>query len=294
MSGHAPRQNGGLQPTSAFWRRLAYAGARHGPEAWLRLSPPFFGLAFALALPPARRRVRENLRRALGPRTLLEEHWDVARTFVSYAGCLAEALASERPSAERAVRRFRDGELRALLSSGRGLIVGTAHFGAWDAAAPLLARDFGRPVLVAMQAEPDPAARALHDRVRERAGVRVVHVGDHPLDALPLLHHLRDGGIVAVQLDRVSPGGRAIEVPFFGRPMAMPEGPFALASIAEAPLVPVFVRRAGYLEYELGASTVLELPAHASAAELERAARAVARELERSVRACPTQWFDFG
>ena len=288
-------QSGGvLAPGSAFWRRLAYAGARFGPEAWLRMSPPVFGMAFALALPRARRKVRDNLRRALGPRSALEEQLDVARTFVSYAGCLAEALASERPSSGRAERRFRDDELRALFRSGGGLIVGTAHFGAWDAAAPLLARDFGRPVLVAMQAEADAGARAVHDAVRTRSGVRVVHVGRHPLDALPLLHHLRDGGIVAVQLDRAAPGSRSVEVPFLGGRLSMPEGPFSLASVARVPLVPVFVRRAGYLRYELRGGGTVVLPERAGAADLAAAAARVAAELERSVRACPTQWFDFG
>lgn len=288
-------QSGGvLAPGSAFWRRLAYAGARFGPEAWLRMSPPVFGVAFALALPRARRRVRDNLRRALGRRSAVEEQIDVARTFVSYAGCLAEALASERPSSSRAERRFRDDELRALFTSGRGLIVGTAHFGAWDAAAPLLSRDFGRPVLVAMQAEADPGARAVHDAVRTRSGLNVVHVGRHPLDALPLLHHLKDGGIVAVQLDRAAPGSRSLEVPFLGGQLTMPEGPFSLASVAQVPLVPVFVRRVGYLSYEFRAGGTVVLPGRASPADLATAAQRVAAELEHSVRACPTQWFDFG
>lgn len=283
-----------LAPTRGFWRRMAYAGARYGPEAWLKWSPPVFGLAFALALPQARRRVRENLRSALGPRSRWAEQVDVARTFVSYAGCLAEALGGERALPGRAVRRAKDEELGALLEGERGLLIGTAHFGAWDAAAPLLARDFGRPVLVAMQAEPDAEARSLHDAVRARAGVRVVHVGEHPLDALPLLHHLRDGGVVAVQLDRVPPGGRVLRVPFLDRTLDMPEGPFALAGIARVPLVPLFVRRARFLEYELSAGTPLVLPERPSAGELQAAAERAAREMERSVRACPTQWFEFG
>jgi KDO2-lipid IV(A) lauroyltransferase len=279
---------------SAFWRRMAYAGARYGPEAWVRVSPPVIGLACALALGPARRRVRANLRRVHGPRRALEERWDVARTFVSYAGCLTEGLACERPAAQRATRRFRDDGLSAALGAGGGLIVGTAHFGAWDAAAPLLARDFARPVLVVMAPEPDARARSLHDGVRERAGVRVLHVGAHPADALPLLHHLRDGGVVAVQLDRAPPGGRVLDVPFLGGLMSMPAGPFALAALSGAPLLPVFVRRAGRLEYEVGGGPAIRLPRRAGHAELSAAAALAARELERSVRACPTQWFDFG
>ncbi|MCL4748981.1 MAG: hypothetical protein KJ015_02425, partial [Myxococcales bacterium] len=153
---------------------------------------------------------------------------------------------------------------------------------------------WGPPVRGALNAAADRGPRAVHPAGRPRAGVRVVHVGGHPLDALPLLHHLQDGGIVAVQLDRVPRGGRAVSVPFLGRELAMPEGPFALAAIAQVPLVPLFVRRAGYLDYELGAGMPIRLPERATPAELREAAARAAGEMERSVRACPTQWFEFG
>lgn len=277
----------------AFWRRLAYAGARHGPEAWLRLSPPLFGLAFAAALGSHRRNVRDNVRRALGRHGPLEESWYVAKTFVSYASCLAESLASERPEVAHARRRMRHPQrIRAALSGGP-LIIGTAHFGAWDVAAPLLASDLGAPVLVAMRPEADPSARALHDDVRERAGVRVVHVGSHPLDALPLLHHLRDGGIVALQLDRVTPGSRQLEVSLFDAPYRMPAGPFLLSALAQVPILPVFVRRRGYLDYELSAGALLRLGRRPDEAELVSAAQAAATEMERAIYACPSQWFHF-
>jgi lauroyl/myristoyl acyltransferase len=282
-------------PSSVFWRRLAYAGARFGPESWLRLSPALFGVAFGLLLAPERARVRENLKQVLGPRTRVEEEIDVLRTFVSYARCLAEALASERPAMRRARRRFRDEpKLRALFESGRGLLVATAHAGAWDAAAPLLARDLGAPVLIAMRAEEDARARALHDGVRRRGGVRVAHVGEHPLDALPLLHHLRAGGVVAIQLDRAPNPRRAVAVSLFGRRFLVPEGPFVLAALAQVPVLPLFVRRHGYLDYEFVAGEPIELAARPSAEAVRAAAERAALEMERFIRANPTQWFHFG
>jgi KDO2-lipid IV(A) lauroyltransferase len=278
---------------SVFWRRLAYLGARYGPEPWLRLSPPFFGIAIAAALPKLRRTVRHNLRAVYGRRSRITEELDVARTFASYAGCLAESLASERPRVKRARRRVLDPKLYEILNREGGLILATAHVGAWDAAAPLLTEDLSRPVMIVMRAEADPEARRVHDGVRERSGVRVVHVGGHPLDALPVLHHLRDGGVVAVQLDRVPPGARSIEVPLFAAPFRVPLGPFALSGLAQVPILPLFVRRVGYLDYELSHGDLIQLPPRPSAEELERAARRAALEIERFVRAHPTQWFHF-
>src|SRR5262245_55914990 len=88
-----------LRPDSALWRRALAAGWSFGPDAFVRYSPPFFGLAFGAALGETRRLVRNNLRRVHGTRAPLVELADVAAVFTTYASCMTEAL---------------------LLSSGRG------------------------------------------------------------------------------------------------------------------------------------------------------------------------------
>ena len=280
-----------MNVSGAVLRRLAYAGARYGPRPWLQYSPPAFGVLFAALMPEARRRVRTNLRRVLGPRSTMVESADVARTFASYAGSLAEALASERADARHARRRVRPGTELECLS--QGAVVVTAHVGAWDAAAPLLARDLGVDVMVAMTAEQDSGARNVHDGVRRRAGVRIAHVGAHALDALPLLHHLRDRGVVAAQLDRGAPGGRTLTTQLFGAPFEVPEGPFALAALARVPVVPLFVRRVGHFDYELWGGEPIRVPPRPSSAALAAAAARAVWELERFLYAHPTQWFHF-
>lgn len=283
-----------LAANGALWRRLAYAGARFGPRPWVRYSPPAFGLAFALALPEQRATVRANLRRVLGPRSSWEEMFDVARTFSAYARCLAESLAADRPEAAAAGRRLRRGGLALEeLRGGSGMVVVTAHAGAWDVGARLLASDFGARLALVMTREPNAQARSLHDELRRRAGVEVVHVGEHPLDVLPLVRHLKSGGVVAAQLDRAPPSARRLEVRLFGRPFAVPEGPFVLAACAGVPLVPMFVRRAGFFDYELSIGPRITLDRRPSAKQLAASAGLAAAEMERFIRAEPTQWFHF-
>jgi len=254
-----------------------------------------FGLAFALALPEARRTVRGNLRRVLGERASVSEQIDVLRTFTSYASCLAEALAAERPEAQAMRPQLRGGEhLSQAIAAGRGVVIATAHTGPWDAAARLLARDHALDVMVVMTREPDARARALHDAVRSRSGVRVLHVGGHALDALPVYQHLRRGGAVAVQIDRVPPGSRHLSVPLFETPFRMPLGPFLLAARTGAPIVPMFAHRRGYFDYEVWVGRMLDLPRRPRAVDLDRAALRTAQALERFLRAHPTQWFAFG
>ena len=278
---------------SAFLRRLAHAGARYGPQFWLKYSPPAFGVLSALMLPEMRRRVAETLRWVHG------DSWEgsqreVFATFAEYASCLAEALASGRREAEDATCHV-EGEafLHDALRQGRGVIVGTAHIGPWDAAAAQLKSALSRDVVVVMREEPDAKARALHDRVRENAGVRVLHVGNHPLDAMPLVRELRRGSIVAFQLDRSPPNSRELDVTLFGRRATLPEGPFRLASLANAPILPLFARRRGFFEYDLVVHPPIELSRKASRADFERAAQAAADAMQGFIRERPTQWFNF-
>ncbi|MEP7052858.1 MAG: lysophospholipid acyltransferase family protein [Pseudomonadota bacterium] len=283
-----------LRPDSAFLRRLAYAGARFGPRFVIEHSPKFFGTAFALALPETRARVRDNLRRVKGRRSFLSEQRDVVLTFTSYAACLAESLGVERPDAQQTELVVNGGaHLHEAMSEGRGVILVTGHIGPWDCAARLLAKDFRAEVLVVMLAEPDARAREVHDAVRVRGGVRVVHIGEHPLDALPLLRHVQSGGVLAIQLDRAAPGGRSLDVQLFGEKERVPEGPFRLAALSGAPIVPIFAHRAGYFRYEFSVAPPIRVKRSADAAELQAAAASAAAAMQSFISRHPTEWFHF-
>jgi KDO2-lipid IV(A) lauroyltransferase len=280
---------------TALLRRLALAGVRHGPSWFVRYTPPLVGTLFALALPAERRRVRAALRRVYGPRPPHLEGRDVLRTFRDYAACVAEGLGAERHEARRARVEVRGlPHLTDALAAGRGAVLVTAHVGPWDAAARLLSANLGANVVLVMASEPDPEARALHDAVRRGAGVEVLSVGESPLDALPLIRHLRGGGVAAFQLDRSASSTRTLETSLFGRPFAVPEGPFRIAALARVPVLPLFAARAGYFSYVIEVGTPEICPSPPGAGDLERAAQGAVERMERFISAHPTQWFDFG
>jgi len=283
-----------LRPDSAFLRQLAYAGARFGPRFVIEHSPKLFGTAFALALSKTRKRVRSNLRRVKGQQSFLDEQRDVVQTFTSYAACLAESLGIERDDADNTeLSVLGEAHLREALAAERGVILVTGHIGPWDSAARLLAKDFSADVLVVMLAEADERARQIHDSVRERTGVRIVHVGEHPLDAMPLLRHVRGGGVLAIQLDRAAPGGRSLDVELFGEVEHMPEGPFRLAALSGAPIVPIFAHRVGYFSYEFSIEPPIWVERGARHAELQAAAASAARSMQSFIARHPTEWFHF-
>jgi KDO2-lipid IV(A) lauroyltransferase len=279
---------------SLLWRRAISAGVTHGPDAWVRWSPPVFGLLFGAALTRHRQAVAKNLRLALGPRPPLDEIVDVARVFTNYANCLTEAFVAGSDRGDRLVAHHVHDEnyLRAV-ELGRGVIVATAHTGGWQAAGPLLRSVHAADVLVVMQRERDERAQALQDEARDRAGIRVAHVGDDPLGALPLLTHLKHRGVIAVQIDRLPTGMRNRRATLFGEPWLVPEGPLLLSALSGAPIVPTFTRRLRYMQYEVSTSAPIHLPRRPSQVELDAAAQRIMDEMAAFVRAHPTQWFHF-
>ncbi len=282
-----------LRFDSAFWRKLAWYGAARGPTLWLRASPAPLGLLFAVLLKDKRKIVRANLQRILGPRSPMQERLDVALTFMAFARSLADGLAVSGGRHEPRVDVERGDQIHKALADGSGAIVVTAHTSGWETALASLSRTAGSPVMVVMQPERDEGARRLHDQYRETMGFRIRHVGDDPLAALPVLNHLRSGGVVAFQIDRCPAGMRAREASLCGQPFRVPVGPFMLAALAGAPMFLALSRCVGFLRYRLVVSEPIRLPRHPSDAQLDACVQAVLDPLQAFVRIHPTQWFHF-
>jgi KDO2-lipid IV(A) lauroyltransferase len=176
---------------------------------------------------------------------------------------------------------------------GGPLIIGTIHSGGWDVLGALLTGDLELDVVVVMAHEADAAAERLHDEVRGKRKLRVVHVGDDALDALPLLGQLRRNGVVAMQLDRTPPGMRSIPVRLFDGEGAMPGGPFHLARLARAPLLPIFCARTGFRRYRIVVHPPVRVDRDAPPDAVAAAAQSVADRITAFLRAHPSQWFNF-
>lgn len=290
------RLKSSLRHDSRFWRRAMRAGAVHGPDALVRYVPPLFGLVFAVVLPGARAHVRKNLVRLRGPQSAATDAVDLAKLFATFASSLTEAFAIGSDRGERLVATIEGEEsfVRARAMQ-RGMIVLTAHTSGWHASGPVLASDDAAPAILVMRKERDAAAAAIQEMAREHVGARTLQLdGTDPLAALPLLGHLRGGGVVAFQIDRLPPQMRGRKVRFLGEPAELPEGPFRLAALSGAPVVVVLGRRLGFMRYALEASPPILLSRRPDAAELDRAAGQVAAAVEHFVRRFPTDWFDFG
>jgi lauroyl/myristoyl acyltransferase len=278
-----------------FWRRLARFGAAHGPAWFVEYSPAVVGVMVALAMPSVRRTVRDNLRRIRGPVGRARDAREVASTFATYAGCMAEVLSNGSKNAELPDLGVRGKPyMDAALAAGKGVILATAHTAGWELVGPVFKERKGLEIMMVMEAERDGAARELHDRARRATGVEVAHVGADPFSSLPLLHRLRDGGALALQIDRVPEGMRGVPVRMFGETRAIPEGPLRLAQLSGAPVVPIFCARLGYRSYFAEIFEPIYIPRRPDPSVIEASAQKLADAMADFVTRHPTQWFHFG
>jgi lauroyl/myristoyl acyltransferase len=291
----APSSPGSLALDGVFWRRTARLGASRAPWWFVRWSPPVVGAAIAMATPDLRRTLSRQLTRARGRVGVLRDALDVVRTFANFASCLTELLTTGSKNARHAEATVHTTpRVDDLLSGPGGLIFATAHTAGWESLGALLARDHHRRVMVVMQRERDDGARQLQDTLRQvQGGVQIVHVGGDPLASLPLMRHLREGGVVALQIDRVPAGMASRSVRLFGQPGGIPEGPLRLSQLTGAPIVPVFSARTGHRRYAVYVEDPISVARRAEPEAIGAAAQQIADALSKFVSAHPTQWFAF-
>lgn len=229
------------------------------------------------AVIPIRRRVaRENVRRALGldgPATRRL----VRRAYRHYGRSVAEALraAGGRPPA---LEVHGEAHLRAALAEGRGVLALSAHLGSFEA---LLRAAAGFDVPVHVITKRFSAAGAQRGWASLRlGGPGLFSAGS----ARAIRAALARGEIVADVLDQHAPPGRAVWVPFFGRPAATLPDLVRLSHQTGAAVVPIFTHR------RAGRQIVSIQPAlRLSADQLAAVAQCVA-VVEAAIRARPSQW----
>lgn len=288
------RVQGALRFDGLWWRKFAYLGCVYGPEWWKQGSPPAIAAILFALVGHNRRGAIENMQRILGDGDRRRAARAALRMYAQFAHCMTETLEhfGPRPKPIRLDLPQRDLIVEALREK-RGAVLVTGHIGNWDIAAKTL-REFGQPINLVMAREANSTTQDYVRDMRERSGVRVIYSDTSVFSALNMIRALRANEIVAIQLDRTLGLGTTRAVPFFGAPAPFPSGPFVLARLSGAPLIPVFIPRVGTRHYAVRIGTPVTLSREArDAYSLDRAMRAVVREFEVVIREFPSQWFQF-
>ena len=173
------------------------------------------------------------------------------------------------------------------LARGKGLILLSGHFGAWEFIVTSMSLRLGHPVVAIAQPQRNRYIDAVITANRNRFGSGTVTMHESVREVMKLL---RSGKIVGMLGDQ-SGSRESIFIEFFGRPAATHRGAAAFSLKCDAPIVMFFfIRqpdggyRAVYEEVDRGG---LKGTAEENIVELTRRHTAI---LERYIRAYPDHW----
>ena len=280
-----------------FWRQFLRFAALVVP-VWSEPLVIAFWSLFFLLWGPGRRNVMRNLRLIKPQSWTIVNFFRTYRVFWNFAWSITDTMRFREqrvmPDWEFAGLEY----FEQLKAREGGAIILTAHMGSYDLGAHVFSETSDRNIVMVRAPELDPeTARyeaAMHERARSEA-LRIDFSTRASELAIDLLHAIRDGQLVAIQGDRVTPGIAALSGTLFGKRVRVPAGPFALAMAARVPVFPLFIIRTGRRRYRLLTCEpiVVERRSRQRDEELQAAVDEWSRKLEDVIRTGWYQWFAF-
>jgi len=183
--------------------------------------------------------------------------------------------------------------IRAARDAGRRVILMTAHVGPWELGA-VLAGQSDLPLAIVYVKDAFGEAERFRSLFRSAGDVSEIAVDPNDrLASLPILRAFEEGRVVALQGDRdFNDRGAAVEL--FGARTTLPLGPFQLARMTGAMLVPVFVTYAPDLRLEIEIGKPIEVERTTDRdGDARRALAAWVTVLEGAIGRWPDQWSTF-
>jgi lauroyl/myristoyl acyltransferase len=280
---------------SVFWRQCLDFALRDIPFylqpilIWVMTGFFFFFAA------PARRAIVSNLAIVLPGSSRFMNHLRAFRTLLNFAWTITES-AHYKLNRKDFAYEIVGAEFLEQLGAANGAIVLTAHMGSYDLGAALFAQKFNRPLRMVRAPEPDRRSEQhLRESVQQagEGAIKIDYNNEGALLSFDLLSALRKGEIVSIQGDRVLPGVAEAKGRLFGHEALLPMGPFTLAFVAQVPIYPLFIARAGYRRYRVivGEPIIVSRTSRARDEDTAVAVAAWCRVLEQTIARYWDQWF---
>ena len=171
-----------------------------------------------------------------------------------------------------------------------------AHFGSYEVTRALGISQPQVKFRTVIDIDQNPALSRLLNALNPALAATVVNARDAgPGVALAIRDALGDGAIVALLVDRLRPGGRAVDTPFLGGMARFPTSPWEIAAALGAPVMICFGIYHGGSRYHLSFETLAERIERERDGGTPIAAwiGAFAERLGAEVRGNPHNWFNF-
>ena len=279
-----------------FWRHYLDWAVVNLPFYFYPVPLVFFTIFFFFFAAPARRAIVANLAIVLPGSSRAMNHLRAFRTIYNFAWTISEA-AIARLLKEEFSYEIVGAEWLNELGAAPGAIVLTAHMGSYDLGAALFAEKFHREIRIVRAPEPDERTAQHLSASLENAGTAGVKVDYNTAGALlsfDLLKALRAGEIVSIQGDRAEGQVGQVTAQLFGRNVSLPNGPFVLGLVAQAPIYPLFIARTGCRSYEIIVREPIRLEATGDREQdIARGVRQWCAILQEMIAGRWDQWFAF-
>jgi lauroyl/myristoyl acyltransferase len=171
---------------------------------------------------------------------------------------------------------------------GKGVLIVSFHFGAWDVAA-VMARSHV-PIDVIVESFDDPRMDKLVTEQRGKFGLNLIRIEKTPRR---ILRALQENRVVAVAVDRPVPPAEGVPITFFGKTCYVPGGIAQLALKSGATILPGFCRydKNYSSTYYIGAlSPIFPQPTGDKQADIIGLTQHMFTAMEDVIRQYPDQW----
>lgn len=174
------------------------------------------------------------------------------------------------------------------LAPGKGVILVSFHFGAWDVAAVMVRSHV--PIDLVVESFDDPRMDKLVMDQRGKFGLNLIRIEKTPRR---ILRALQENRVVAVAVDKPVPPAEGVPITFFGKTCYVPGGIAQLALKSGATILPGYCRydKIYSSTYYIGAMSPI-FPQHTGdkRADTIRLTQQMFESMEEVIRQYPDQW----
>ena len=176
--------------------------------------------------------------------------------------------------------------ITAALARGHGALLLTAHYGSWELLG-IFAAQRAYKLFVIVKKFKHAAMDRLWNRLRESYGIRIIYSHNA---ARPTLRALRENSLIGFLFDQNRPHDLGVFVTFFGQPACTSPGLAILSSQAQAPVIPVFIRRRDDGGHHIRVLPALPPPPDRTPATVLLYTQRYTTILENEIRTRPGEW----
>ncbi|MDR0952886.1 MAG: lysophospholipid acyltransferase family protein [Elusimicrobiota bacterium] len=284
----------GASTASRFKHQVFYALIKIGGRrlAYILL---YFVVAFYTLVPKFRKTASPYIDKMFMPKNFFEKFRHCYKLFLTFGKTLVDRAAFGISGEIEILSSKEDKDLvKTLHAKNKGLIIITAHAGAWASA--MSSFDFvdGKKYVLYKRNDKDVDKQA-HEHGRTKQTVNFIDPTSYGGGSFEILSALEKKGIVCVMGDREfgSPRNK-IETPFLGANIALPSSIYRIAAASGAPILVIFFpfMGAGKLSSVVADNFYVEDKGPKISAYKPEAAR-FALAFEKFVKQYPYQYFNF-